>query len=201
MSKGIVGILGGTFNPIHNGHVELARLAHAEFDIPEILVMPTGNPSSYKRQGDVADAMHRCNMVKYAIADYPFMKLSTLEVERPGLTFTSDTLRELLHVYSKIYFIIGADSLFNLPTWHESEYVMTHCHLLAANRDRLNIEQLYTQIDLLEATYGANISLMNIPDQPYSSTSIRQCVHDDQDISTMVNPQVAMYIDRHELYA
>lgn len=107
-----VGILGGTFNPIHNGHIEIARLAHEQFDIPLIYVMPSGNPASYKDVTDVIAASDRCNMVEAAIQQYPFMKLSTMEIERKGYTYTSDTLLEISDKFKSIYFIIGADSLF-----------------------------------------------------------------------------------------
>ena len=114
--SGIVGIMGGTFNPVHNGHIAIAKAAHEQFNIPYILVMPSYSPA-YKDNSNIVSATHRCNMVSLAIKDYDYMELSTLEIERGGRTYTADTLRLLKDDYDKIYFIIGADSLFTLNTW------------------------------------------------------------------------------------
>lgn len=196
----IIGILGGTFNPIHEGHVQLAVQAHHQYHIPEILVMPSGNPSSYKDTTDMADAKDRCNMIQASISDYPYMKLSELELFRSGPTYTSDTLAVLLKEYCYIYFIIGADSLFALPTWHEASYVMSHCHLLAANRNQHRISELTEQISYLEQEYHAVINLLNVPNLPYSSTGIRNRIAEGKSIEGMVSPGVKNYIYEHRLY-
>lgn len=196
----IIGIMGGTFNPIHEGHVQLAVQAHDQFHLPEILVMPSGNPSSYKDSSDVASAVHRCNMIRLAISGYPFLSLSELEIKRNGPTYTSDTLAVLCEMYDKIYFIIGADSLFALPTWHEAAYVMTHCHLLVANRNQHRISELTDQKLYLESDYHAQIDLLNVPNLPYSSTSIRGRIAAGRSIQNMVAPSVRDYIKKHGLY-
>lgn len=198
--KRVIGILGGTFNPIHKGHVQLAVQAHHQYHIPEILVMPSGNPSSYKDIADMADAKDRCNMIVDSISAYPYMRLSELELVRSGPTYTSDTLAVLLKEYRYIYFIIGADSLFALPTWHEASYVMTHCHLLAANRNRHGISELTKQITYLEREYHAVIDLLNVPDLPYSSTGIRKRIAEGKPIDGMVAPAVKKYIYERGLY-
>ena len=91
-SNRIIGIMGGSFNPIHHGHLQLAIQAHKQFNISKILVMPSGNPSSYKDTSELVDAKDRCNMVNIAIKDYSFLELSLIEVMRKGNTYTSDTL-------------------------------------------------------------------------------------------------------------
>ena len=123
-----IGIMGGTFNPFHNGHLQLALQAYRQFELSKVLVMPSGTPA-HKSTKELIAASHRCQMVSGAIADYPYLELSLLEVERKGNTYTSDTLKALHRQNPdlKIYFIIGADSLFDLPKWHEPEYVMQHC--------------------------------------------------------------------------
>lgn len=195
-----VGILGGTFNPIHNGHIEIARLAHEQFDIPLIYVMPSGNPASYKDVTDVIAASDRCNMVEAAIQQYPFMKLSTMEIERKGYTYTSDTLLEISDKFKSIYFIIGADSLLYLDKWKRPDIICSHCTLLAANRDNENMSVLMEKKHLLENEYGAVIHFINVPELPFSSTSIRTAIRNNQDISEMVPKGVSDYIIRNDLY-
>ena len=195
-----VGILGGTFNPIHNGHIEIARLAHEQFDIPLIYVMPSGNPASYKDVTDVIAASDRCNMVEAAIQQYPFMKLSTMEIERKGYTYTSDTLLEISDKFKSIYFIIGADSLLYLDKWKRPDIICSHCTLLAANRDNENMSVLMEKKHLLEKEDAAVRHFINVPELPFSSTSIRTAIRNNQDISEMVPKGVSDYIIRNDLY-
>ena len=94
----IVGIMGGTFNPIHNGHIEMIKAVHRQFNIQKILVMPSGTPA-YKDNSHIVSAIDRCNMVSLAIKEYPYMELSTMEVTRKGNTYTADTLKILKNDY------------------------------------------------------------------------------------------------------
>lgn len=114
-SDKIIGIMGGTFNPIHKGHTGIARCAYEQSDIDEILFMPSGTPA-YKDNSPIVSATDRCNMVKLAIKPFDYMSLSTIETDRPGNTYTADTLAQIYDSYKKIYFIIGADSLFIFRT-------------------------------------------------------------------------------------
>ena len=104
--KNAIGVLGGSFNPIHLGHIELAVNAHEQFGISKILVMPSGDPSSYKDTSKLASATDRINMIKEAISGYDFLELSTIETDRPGRTYTSDTLKILKKDYDYIYFCL-----------------------------------------------------------------------------------------------
>ena len=107
-SDKIIGIMGGTFNPIHKGHTGIARCAYEQSDIDEILFMPSGTPA-YKDNSPIVSAVDRCNMVKLAIKPFDYMSLSTIETDRPGNTYTADTLAQIYDSYKKIYFIIGAE--------------------------------------------------------------------------------------------
>ncbi len=144
----IVGIMGGTFNPIHKGHTGIARCAYEQSDIDEILFMPSGTPA-YKDNSPIVSATDRCNMVKLAIKPFDYMSLSTIETDRPGNTYTADTLAQIYDSYKKIYFIIGADSLFTLDKWYMPDYICSHCHILAANRDNHSIDELTKQKEIL----------------------------------------------------
>lgn len=195
-----IGILGGTFNPIHLGHLQIAICAHEQFNIPHILVMPSGQPSSYKDTSIIADASDRCAMIELAIKDYPYMSLSTIEIERQGATYTSDTLKYLKNDNSYIYFLIGADSLFSLDRWHEAEYVMTNCHFIAANRDKHSTDELEHQAEYLRAHYNAKIDILHMNDMPISSSDIRDRIHNGKNTDNMLPKTVYQYITAHNLY-
>lgn len=196
----IIGILGGTFNPFHLGHLRLAICAHEQFNIPHITVMPSGQPSSYKDISSIADAKDRCAMINLAIEDYPYMSLSTIEIERAGATYTSDTLQYLKNEYDKIYFIIGADSLFSLDKWHKPEYVMQNCHFIAANRNRHTSDELMDQIEYLHKKYSADIDLLNMDDFPISSSDIRNRIRLGKNVEDMLPEKTLQYIKDNGLY-
>lgn len=195
----IVGIMGGTFNPVHKGHIAIARAAHEQFNIPDILVMPSYSPA-YKDNSNIVSATHRCNMISLAIQDYDYMTLSTFEIQRGGRTYTADTLRLLKDDYDKIYFIIGADSLFSLDTWYRPDYVCSHCHLLAANRDNHPLAELIKQRNILMNRYNASIDFISCEDYPFSSSSIRKEAAKGHDITPYVGKDVSEYITDNKLY-
>lgn len=195
----IVGIMGGTFNPIHNGHIEMIKAVHRQFNIQKILVMPSGTPA-YKDNSHIVSAIDRCNMVSLAIKEYPYMELSTMEVTRKGNTYTADTLKILKNDYDYIYFIIGADSLFALDTWYKPEYICSHCHLLAINRDSHSADELNRQKTYLHDKFGAEIDFVDCSNLPYSSTEIRDRLEQGLDISNYVPADVKSYIYDNQLY-
>ena len=119
-----IGIMGGTFNPIHNGHIALANAAYKEFSLDKILFMPSGK--SYMKQ-HVLDDAKRVIMVQKAIEAIPYFELSTLEVERSGNTYTSETLQQLTQQNPEVhyYFIMGADSLFHIETWKNPDIIFS----------------------------------------------------------------------------
>lgn len=197
--SGIVGIMGGTFNPVHNGHIAIAKAAHEQFNIPHILVMPSYSPA-YKDNSNIVSATHRCNMVSLAIKDYDYMELSILEIERGGRTYTADTLKLLKDDYDKIYFIIGADSLFTLNTWYKPDYICANCHILAANRDEHTLDDLIKRRDWLIDKYNAHIDLISCDDYPFSSTFIRDEAAAGHNITPFVGNAVAGYIADNGLY-
>lgn len=200
MENDIIAIMGGSFNPFHKGHLELAIQAHIQYGLNHILVMPSYNPDSYKDISEMAEAKHRCNMIKAAIEPYPYMELSTLEIERGGRTYTADTLKELKKFYDYIYFIIGADSLMALDRWYNAEYVLSNCHFLAANRDGLKQTELDRRAEYLKREYGANIDFLEVPELPYSSSVIRYRIEAGLPVDTMVPAAVNQYIIKHKLY-
>lgn len=195
----VVGIMGGTFNPIHLGHIAIAKAAREQFNIPEILIMPSFSPA-YKDTLCIVSPQHRINMINLAIKDYDYMHISTIETDRGGKTYTADTLAEIKEDYDLIYFIIGGDSLFALQNWYKPDYICKHCHLLAANRDNHNSAELIKQKAFLEDTYGAHIDFIKCDDYPFSSTLIRDCIKQCKSIKKYVGEDVADYIISNKLY-
>lgn len=196
-----IGILGGTFNPVHLGHIEMAKQVHEQFGLNDIWIMPSGDPSSYKDGSEVISSMHRCNMVNLAIQPFSYMKLSTIEVEKKGLTYTADTLKILYPSFDKIYFIIGADSLFGLPKWNNCSYVMSHCSLLVADRKEYSHSALTKQKELLTYEYNADINFIDMKQIPVSSTQIRHNISNNVPITGLVPEKVEQYIYNNHLYS
>lgn len=192
-------LLGGTFNPVHKGHIRLAESAHDMYHLP-VIMMPSGDPSSYKSDAELVSAKHRVRMLEIATSDYPYISVSTMEVDRPGRTFTADTLAMLKDMYDNIYFIIGADSFFAFPTWYKPDYISAHCNLLVAGRNNRSEDEMLEQKNVLEKMFDAKIHFLNLPDMPFSSTQIRNAVKCSADISGMVPEGVAEYITFHKLY-
>ena len=136
-----VGIMGGTFDPIHNGHLTLAQKAYEQFSLDKILFMPSGN--SYMKK-NVLDAQRRAHMVEIAIKDNPAFELSLIEVQRSGNTYTSDTL-EILKTNNPdthYFFIIGADSLFQIESWKYPKRIFDLATLICAVRDDYNMDAI-----------------------------------------------------------
>lgn len=200
-----IGIMGGTFDPIHNAHLELGRWALSHADLDEIWFMPDRQPP-HKKGRPVTAAFHRCRMTELAVSGQPGFVCSLFEQNRTGFTYTSDTLRELKENYPAycFYFIVGADSLYEIETWHEPAQVMKQTILLVAKRfytkNTVHGRTLEEQAEYLREFYHAEIILMDFPTICCSSTAIREMVAKGQDISNMVPPPVNEYILEHHLY-
>ena len=196
-----IGIMGGTFDPIHLGHLILAEQAMTQFDLDQVLFMPSSQPP-HKSDRKVLDARHRQAMVLLAIRDNDRFSYSDLELCRTGYTYTSDTLRELNSLYpdSTIYFIMGADSLFAVDSWHEPQEIFNRAVILAANRMDLPGEQLQSQIQYLKERFHGSVGLIQMPDIAISSRDIRKKCSEGRPIRYYVPKAVWDYIEEHGLY-
>lgn len=201
MSIRKVGIMGGTFNPIHNGHLMIASKAKEQFELDEVLFMPCGVPYM-KEAGEVESGEIRAEMTVLAIQDNPCFTLSRMEIEHHGNTYTYETLECLraLHPDTAFYFILGADSLFNLTNWMYPERIFANCHILAAVRDHKTTAQMQKQIRLLKEHYQASIFLLRTDYLDISSSDIRRKVALGESIADDVPERVAAYITEHNLY-
>lgn len=199
---GKIGIMGGTFDPIHNGHLLLGRQAYMEYDLDFIWYMPSGQPP-HKKDHMVTDTADRCAMVKLAIAEDPHFVFSDFEAVREGNTYTAQTLALLREAYPEheFYFIIGADSLYELETWYHPEKVLGTVTMLVAGRDyaddHLPIEQ---QILYLSEKYHGDIRLLHCTEVDISSEEIRGMVKRSKSIVKYVEKHVAQYIENKQLY-
>lgn len=195
------GIMGGTFNPIHNGHLMLAKEAYRQFKLDEVLFMPCGIP--YMKAGQkVESGRIRAEMTALAIQDIPEFTLSTLEIDQAGNTYTYATLESLkkLNPDTEYYFIVGADSLFHMTSWVYPERIFANCCILAAVRDGKTISDMEEQVRLLQKQYNAEIRLLQIASIDISSSDIRQKVSRGVPIEQEVPESVRTYIERKGLY-
>lgn len=194
-----IGIMGGTFNPIHYGHIEMAKKAYEQFQLDKVLFMPSGN--SYLKK-NVLDVKHRVAMVELAIAEYDYFELSLVEVERQGNTYTYETLRDLtqLHPDTDYYFILGADSLMYLEHWKNPEVIFSLSTILCAVRDDYDMGRLIEKISWLKENKNANIEIINMPKIDISSTLIREKAATHCSVSQYVPAIVEDYIQKEHLY-
>lgn len=196
-----IGIMGGTFNPVHMVHLILAENAYRAWQLDEIMMLPNGDPP-HKTDKPITPAADRLAMLKLAVKDVPYFRVSDMEIKREGYSYSSVTLETLrkLHPDTDYYFIMGADSVFQIETWHEPKTVMSDCIILAATRNHTPKDVLRRQIDHLHRKYQADIRLMDIPDLELSSSEIRRRVRQNLPIRFMVQDAVAEYIKAHQLY-
>lgn len=198
-----IGILGGTFNPIHNAHIALGKAAYKQFCLDKILVMVSKTPP-HKLNMDIPDAIVRSEMVKLAIAEYDFMEYSDFELQRTGYIYTSDTLTLLTeqNPETEYYFILGGDSLEHITNWHKPEIILQKAVILASGRNSLQGKELDNQISRLKQVFPqADIRKIILEDISYSSTEIRNAVQQNRDISSMVDEKVYKYIKEHRIYS
>lgn len=201
MKKKKIGIMGGTFNPIHIGHLILGQTALEQFQLDKVLFMPTKNPP-HKSCNHILDDAVRAEMVGIAIKDNPNFELSTFEMDREGITYTADTLFQLTkqHPDEEYYFIVGADSLFYIDRWKDPGTIFKLSKLLAAVRGQKSNKEMLQKITELNETFLASVDLLNSPNIDISSTEIRERAKNGMDIQYYVTPNVAKYIQKNNLY-
>ena len=196
-----IGVMGGTFDPIHKGHLIVAEAVKARLSLAEILFVPAGQPW-LKANSPISPAEHRIKMVRLAIADKPCFELSTIEIERPGPSYTVDTIAELqcqLEAGDDLFFILGWDSLAELPQWREPCRLIKMCYLVAVPRPGYPAPDLKS----LEADIpglSQKVTLLDTPEIDISASQIRNRVAQGLSISHLVPEPVGRYIRRHKLY-
>jgi len=198
-----IGILGGTFDPIHNGHLALGEAALAGVPLDRVILVPAGQPwLKLQEARPVSSAAHRLAMVRQAIKDKPFFEISTREMEREGPTYTVDTIAEFRQAAAagtEFYFIVGSDSLDQLPRWHEAERLVRLCRIVAVPRAGCPEPD---REELNRCVPGFRESLVwverGVPG--ISASDIRRRIAAHQPYAHLVPPAVAAYIEEHRLY-
>lgn len=197
-----IGILGGTFNPVHIGHLLLGEYAYEQFDLDEIWFMPNGNPPHKEVLYRKGALEQRLEMIRLAIQGVPYFKLNLHEADDSKHSYTYQTLREFKFMYPdyEFYFIVGADSLFSIEEWRNYREIFPYCVLLAAMRDDKVTEDVIRQMRYLIQKYNADIRLLNAPKFEISSTELRERTKQKRSIKYMVPDAVESYIREHDVY-
>ena len=196
-----VGIMGGTFNPIHIAHLILAEKAYEQFDLDEIVFLPSRCPV-HKVLQEVIKEQYRQDMIELAIKDNPHFTIDTMEFEREGNTYTSDTLLQLTKANPEIeyYFILGGDSLFQMETWNRPEIVFAKAHILAAQREDKTDEAILDKMEEFQKKYNADIRLLRVPQIDISSNMIRKLIREGKSVRYYIPKSVLDYIVANGLY-
>ena len=195
-----LGIMGGTFDPIHIGHLACAEQARQAFGLDGVIFIPTGNPA-FKKDQKVSPAHHRLEMCKRAIASNPYFDVSNLEIKRPGITYTVDTLHELRAYYPEnveLFFITGADAIINIVSWHKSAQVASLARFIAVTRP--GFELTSEQKSILASHSQFNIDYLEITALAISSSDLRARVCAGKSIRYLVMACVKDYIEDQGLY-
>lgn len=198
---GKIGIMGGTFNPIHNGHIALAKHAREVLELNEVLFIPTGK-SYMKRNLPVLPGKVRLEMTKLAIQGEEGFEASGIEVSRAGNTYTYETLEELLtlHPQADFHYLVGADTLFSMEKWVCPEKIFALCTVVAVARDGSTMESLLEKAQQLKEKYKAKIVILSFEEVDISSSEIRAKRTRGEAIDDLVPPATAAYIYANGLY-
>ena len=216
-----IGLLGGTFNPIHNAHLAIARQARETLHLDRVIMIPSGDPP-HKPPDGVASAKARYEMVRLAIAADPSLSISDVEVRRSGKSYSIDTVRLLQQEYGKetrLYFLIGLDAFLEFPTWREPETLLTLCSFVVLSRPGLSFLALSTlpliprlpQASLIDLDEGRRVRLdveaglqslicLRVTPNNVSASDIRARIARRASTANLLPPEVESYILQHHIY-
>ena len=216
-----LGLLGGSFNPVHNGHLAIARQTREALGLNQILFIPTSHPP-HKPNGSLAPAQDRYEMVRLAIASDSSLAISDVEIRRPGKSYTIDTIRLLQQEYgaqTQLFFLIGLDAFLDFPSWRDPLTLLTLCSFVVLSRPGLSFRSLSTvallppipypsladldagRISRIEAQIGTQrLICLKLPPSPISASDIRSRVRQGLPMANLLPPLVESYILRHHLY-
>lgn len=197
-----LGIMGGTFDPVHYGHLVTAEGARYTFGLDEVLFVPAGKPP-HKQNAQVSDPEHRYMMTVLATLTNPYFEVSRLEIDRGGVSYTVDTLRTLREQYgpeAELFFITGADAILDITTWKDSDQCLALAHFVAATRPGFSLDHLPESTRQWLARYKDRFHILRVPAMAISSTEIRERVREGCSIRYLVPEPVEHYIRRQGLY-
>lgn len=194
------GIFGGSFNPIHYGHLMICEYIKEEMGLDKVIFIPTGNPPHKDLEVSAKD---RYEMVRLAISPNPDFEISDIETTRVKMSYTVDTIRELKKIYreEKLYFLIGLDSIFQLKTWMKIGDLSKEIEFVVALRPGyINKEEINREIDFLRENFGTKVNLINTPLYEISSTDLRDRIREGKSLRYLIPKKVLDYIEESGFY-
>lgn len=196
-----IGIMGGTFDPIHHGHLVAAEEAFTAFNLDEVIFIPTGD-SFHKKERKVSSPEDRYMMTSLATLENDHFAVSRIEIDRNEPSYTVDTLREMRHWFpegeASFFFITGLDAVLSMSRWHENESLVRLCTIIAVTRP--GYEEKSRELSQLIKDSNEKIIPLTIPSLSISSTEIRHRTEEDKNIRYLVPPLVEQYIKKRGLY-
>ena len=202
MKKKKVGIMGGTFDPIHIGHLILAESAYQQFGLDHVLFMPSGNPPHKQHRDGRATNDQRVEMVRLAIETNPHFRLSLEEMHEMGYIYTSHTLQRLKERQpdTEYYFIMGADSMLYFDTWHEPQQICDRCVLVVAVRDHMRQEEMDAKMEELRTVFHADFRKLSTLNIDISSHMLREWIAEGRSCRYYLPDPVIDYIQTGGIY-
>ncbi len=190
-----IGIMGGTFNPIHYGHLVTAEVVRDKFKLDKVIFVPSYR-TPYKGRRDLISSSHRYKMAKLAIANNGYFSVSNIEIKRRGKSYTRDTMKEFKEKFgkeTKLFFITGADAITQMPKWKGAKELPQLCEFIAASRPGFKLRKLPPR-------YERHTRLIEVPALAISSTDIRKRLKRGETIKYLLPEKVERYIHQHRLY-
>lgn len=203
LKKANIGIMGGTFDPIHYGHLFIAECARHKFGLDKILFIPSGMPV-HKRRNNIIEPIHRLTMTQLAVQSNPFFEVSTIETDRSGPTYAIDTLRQI-HSQNEnsqeYFFITGADAILEILTWKDVDEIFELCQFIAVTRPGFSFDEMTKVQQGLSMNQLKRIHIYETAGILVSSTDIRQRAGSGEPIKYLVPEEVEKYIIQNKLYS
>lgn len=197
-----IAIMGGTFDPVHYGHLVTAEAVCHRFNVDKVLFVPAGMPA-HKNNNEVTNNEHRYLMTVLATITNCMFEASRIEIDRPGRTYTIDTINELRNICGqevKLYFITGADAIHQIFTWKDAEKLITMCDFVAVTRPGYKKNILFKEINDIRKNYESKVHFVEVPALDISSSDIRRRVKNNMPIKYLLPETVENYIMKHNLF-
>ena len=191
-----VGLFGGTFDPIHNGHIEAANSAHRILKLDKVIMVPAGDPY-LKRTKLVASPKERYRMVSLAIRKVPSLEVSDIEIFRSGPSYTIDTVRELKREGHEVIVLLGTDSIIEMDKWQDPDLLHSECEVVGLTRPGFQIDESKSYLSR-QRKYSLRTIEVNSPE--ISSTRVRNLIQDGVDVADLIPQEVNEYIKKEKLY-
>lgn len=197
-----VGLMGGSFDPIHYGHLVLAEEMRSKLSLDKVIFIPVGK-APHKRAEHMTNPRQRYDMVMVATLDHPDFEVSAIEIEREEVTYSFETVAHIAKASApedEFFFIAGADALMELETWRSVEVLLKMVTFVGAARPGTDQQVLIQKMEQLRQRYGASIKLVELPELDISSTDLRRRIRLGLSVKYLMPESVALYIGKHKLY-